>query len=239
MGDLQIPYQHAPSLNAIEAFCKDYRPDALILGGDFGEFEAVSDWDKGKRQIEGKRIQADFDACNKELDRIDKFAKFEEKIFIMGNHEDRVERFLDVNPVLEGALSVEKSLALKERGYRVIPFEQRDHKIGRLYITHGWRSQQYPARVYAHEAAGNIAVFHHHTALLHTTNNLGRSHACFVIPCLCQLNRDWLKGRPTHWVNGFGLLETMPSRNFNVYIVHISSTPQTAEFSWNGRVYRG
>ena len=44
------------------------------------------------------------------------------KILIFGNHEDRIDRFVDENPELDGSVSI-KDLHYKKYGWREIPYK--------------------------------------------------------------------------------------------------------------------
>jgi hypothetical protein len=43
------------------------------------------------------------------------------KVFLLGNHEDRIPRYVEANPMLKGTLSY-KSLELDRHGFKVVPF---------------------------------------------------------------------------------------------------------------------
>lgn len=114
----------------------------LVIIGDFLTMDSLSAWDKDKRKkMEGRRYQADID-CGKQalsmlLDGVpsDKL----DIIYTEGNHEERVSRYIDYHPELEGKLSVEKDLLydVREQGFKVtyVPYKQ-DWNYRGVSFTH-------------------------------------------------------------------------------------------------------
>lgn len=111
------------------------KPDVIIHLGDHWDMPSLCSYDKGKGQMEGRRYLADIKAGN---DSMDKFMapilkeqkrqrKNKEKIwkprlvFIMGNHEQRIERAIDDNIQLADLLGYH-DFNLLHYGWEVIPF---------------------------------------------------------------------------------------------------------------------
>jgi hypothetical protein len=111
------------------------RPDVIINAGDFADMESCSTYDKGMRSAEGKRVQHDIEAAIKGMEvllaPLRKLQVAQEKageevyrprmVMTLGNHENRLERHVNMNPELHGFLSVD-DLQYKEAGWEVIPF---------------------------------------------------------------------------------------------------------------------
>ncbi len=98
----------------------DYRPDVVVHLGDHWDFPSLSAHDKvGSKYFEGKRYLADVEAGNdgmgvllaqlKELQRKQKTDKHKvynpRMVFLMGNHENRLSRAINNNPMLEGLMT--------------------------------------------------------------------------------------------------------------------------------------
>lgn len=97
-------------------YIAEKRPDVVVHLGDHWDFPSLSSYDKGKRAFEGRRYKADVDAGNAAmallLDPIRKARGYDPEMhFLIGNHEQRMERTLDVEPWLEGLIGYE-NLAL-------------------------------------------------------------------------------------------------------------------------------
>ena len=89
------------------------KPDVIVHLGDHADFPSLSTWDKkGGRHMEGKRIMADFESANeawarlnapidKEIARLKKGKRKAwnpRRVITLGNHEDRVTRFVTRTP---------------------------------------------------------------------------------------------------------------------------------------------
>lgn len=103
-----------------------YRPDVVILGGDFADMPSLSTHDKaGSKYFEGKRYTKDVDVTKEAMqlllkplrDEQARLKRNKEKVYkprmvmLLGNHENRINRAINNNPMLEGLIST------KDLGY--------------------------------------------------------------------------------------------------------------------------
>jgi hypothetical protein len=103
---------------AAQAIVK-YKPDVLVLAGDYWDFPSLSRWnEKGSLAMEGQRIQADAAAGNEAIKMLlDPAFKEQERlirnkqkqwdlriVYTMGNHDERPERAVAADPRLEGVV---------------------------------------------------------------------------------------------------------------------------------------
>lgn len=111
------------------------RPDVVVNAGDFADFPSLSHWDIGKKAAEGKRVLADIAAVNKGMEillaplrklQAEQLAIGEEVysprlVMTLGNHCDRLTRYVESRPELDGFLSLD-SLNYEKFGWEVVPF---------------------------------------------------------------------------------------------------------------------
>lgn len=97
----------------------DLKPKKLICVGDFGDFQSLSSYDKGKKTHENKRYWRDVLSTNNALWRVEKpIADYNaqrvrnkkamylpERWFTEGNHEERIQRVVHDNAELDGVMS--------------------------------------------------------------------------------------------------------------------------------------
>src|SRR5690606_24766656 len=76
----------------------------------------------------------ELDVVDALLDQLDELGAVD-KLYIEGNHEDRLRRYLMKNPALHGVVSTERLLHLRERGWQFIPYKHHD-KRGAIHCTH-------------------------------------------------------------------------------------------------------
>jgi hypothetical protein len=129
---LVIPDSHAhPDHNndrydLLGQLVAELRPDVIIDIGDWWDMASLCTYDKGKRGFENRRysldISAGIDAQDRLLAPLKKLRrKAPRKIRCLGNHEHRINRVLETDPVLDGTISL-RDLQSKEYGFEEYPF---------------------------------------------------------------------------------------------------------------------
>ena len=129
---------------------KDYlgKDDYVVHLGDHWDFPSLSSY-SSRKEIEGQRVLEDIEAGNaamrlfwKTLKRMKNKPAFH---LLGGNHEDRLRRYCDDNPVLEGVLS---ESMMDRTGWDFHPYKE-VYNIGNSGV---WTShlfyQQYSGRPY-------------------------------------------------------------------------------------------
>jgi len=107
-----------------------FEPDTVVVIGDFIDCFAVSNYSKDPTRLLG--LQEEVAHATDLLDRI----TAKRKIYVCGNHEDRLQRYLaDKAPELMPFIDIPRLLGLNERGWEWVPYKQ-STKIGKLHITH-------------------------------------------------------------------------------------------------------
>lgn len=112
------------------------RPDTVIHLGDHWDMASLSDYDRGKRSFEGRRYKADIAAGNAGMDMfmapIRKAKHRPRLVFLIGNHEERIERVAERSPELEGVIGYD-DFNLKRHGWEVIGYRKPVDIDGILY----------------------------------------------------------------------------------------------------------
>lgn len=118
-----VPLEH---LEWAGRFIAEKRPDVIVCIGDFADMPSLSSYDKGKKSFEGRRYKADIDAAHVAMDRlmapIVKEPGYSPRLVMtLGNHEHRIVRATDNEPMLDGTIGLE-DLGYEHFGWEVIPF---------------------------------------------------------------------------------------------------------------------
>lgn len=125
--DCQIkPNSPTDHLVWIGKYIAEIKPDVIVNIGDFCDAPSLSYYDKGKRAMEGRRVQLDLDAANEaNILLTSQWRDIEgynpEMHLTLGNHENRITRYVECNPALDGFLSVD-NLNYKQTGWTVHEF---------------------------------------------------------------------------------------------------------------------
>jgi len=111
------------------------KPDRIVHLGDFADMESLSAYDKGKGSYEGRRYKADIEAAHRGMETLlgplreynqrrlaSKHALYRPPLDILyGNHEHRICRTVDEEPMLDGTIGLE-DLRYAEYGWTTHPF---------------------------------------------------------------------------------------------------------------------
>lgn len=133
--DTHLPFEDQAAFALMLKIIKHMKLDYLVILGDFLDCYSISDHDKSPARkwlfAEELEYANDFG-----LDEIDRALKPKcRKIFIEGNHEDRLCRKIQKDPSLYGLITIPDKLHLKKRGWEFVNY--RDFiKIGKLCLTH-------------------------------------------------------------------------------------------------------
>jgi hypothetical protein len=104
----------------------DVRPDVVINMGDQWDMPSLSSYDKGLRSFQGRTYQADIAAGLDFSDRLwtpvkARKKKLPRRVFLIGNHEQRIDRALELSPELQGTVAY-SDLELEKDYDEVVPY---------------------------------------------------------------------------------------------------------------------
>jgi len=140
IADLQCkPTESLEYLLWIGKYIADTKPDIIVNIGDHYDMPSLSSYDKGKASAEGRRFVDDLNAGNKGLELLN-LAMHKDptynprKVFCKGNHEHRIDRYVEDNPELIGVIGTEL-LPLEAYGWEVHDFLH-PVEIEDIYFVH-------------------------------------------------------------------------------------------------------
>ena len=226
LPDTQIPYHDKKTIKAVFSYIKDFKPDEVIQLGDFMDFDCISHWNAGNlRAIAGKTILDDYLVGNLLLDELQAVAPKAKITIISGNHDARVEKYIDANPQMEGMLEFEKALKFKERGINYVDFwgKGKIYKIGNASFIHGLYTGEHHAKKHVQQFGTNIFYGHLHDVQAHSLVHMGKDKSLVgqSLGCLCTYDQQYMKGKPSKWRQAFGIFYFLPNGNFTYYVVQI------------------
>lgn len=112
----------------IGKYAAEKRPDVIVHLGDHYDMPSLSSYDRGKGSAEGRRVAKDIAAGNEAFLRLSKHVRgvagYKPRlVYLLGNHEQRIERYVNDNPELAGTVGYHQFAAAGE-GWKVYPFLQ-------------------------------------------------------------------------------------------------------------------
>lgn len=239
LADIHLDQGSHNILKPVEKYMADEKFDYLIYLGDVLNLDCISQHNKDKlRKVEGKRILAEYDLANKMLDRHqDLVGKSCEVVYILGNHENRTERYIDANPSLEGMIEVSNGLRFKERGIKEIRCypDGEIYQINDLIFTHGSFTSSNPAKKHMEAYNSSIVFGHLHSPSMFTGVSYDKKNikTGYGLGCLCKYNQDYLQS-PTKWKQNFGVVYFPDNKHHQLYSVDINEGGFTSP---EGRYY--
>ncbi len=139
---------------------RPWKPHTVVHQGDLADFYAISSHSKDPGRAQGlrhelkvvKRLRADLDRLGAKR-----------KVFIEGNHEDRLRRYLEEKaPELFGMFDTDSLLGLSENGWQLVPYKGHA-KVGKLYVTHDTgNSGKYTTARALDAFQHSVVIGHHH-----------------------------------------------------------------------------
>ena len=215
-------------------FLEDFKPNILIDGGDHLDLSYISSFNKDKLLLlEGKRLKKDFDLLNAELAALRQSC--DRMLFLEGNHEERLRRAVEKQPLLQGMAELEANVNFKELAIEYYPLDKQPVKIGKLHFLHGTYTGIHHAKKHLLRYMGNVTYGHVHEFQSHyhgiplRNDEMGATS----IGILSSKSPDYLKGRPSHWQNGFAVIY-FGDGYFNQYNIIMTK----GKFIFNGKEYK-
>lgn len=222
LADIHAPYHDEQALSVALDYIEARKPDRVVLNGDCVDFYAASHWRKDPAR---SSLKHEIETACEVLERITESAGSAEKVYIEGNHEERLRALLWSRvPELDGVVTVPELLNLGALGWDYVSNSERLKKgeeayhLGKLAVLHGHEVKASVVavnipRIYYFKCHQNLLVAHHHQAQEFIAHKLDGSHdGAWSMGCLCHLHAEYMP--VTNWVHGFAVVESDEGGNF-------------------------
>jgi len=217
ISDVHLPFHNRIAVKITLDYLADYKPDLIILGGDIYDFLEASDFDKSPARI--TTLQDEFDDGREFIKAIDSICPNVD--FLIGNHEDRLQRLINRNPALFKlrSLDIARAAELPER-WRIHP-SQTHFKLGKLTALHGdikgVKSAVHPARTLFQKLKRSCVFGHFHRFGNHLdTNYDGEVRGGFANGHLSDVSRVTSWVTCPDWQEGFSTISLCEDGGFAV-----------------------
>lgn len=200
LTDHHFPYHDPIALRRSTEFTEAYKPHIVVIGGDLLDCHTIS-----KFRVRATRLhplQLEFDTARRYLERLrDVLPARTTVYYTLGNHEDRLEKYLDTKaPGLASLrnLTIQGQLACKDLGVQVYPYGEGPF-IGAMQFTHGTMVRKWggsSVRSLMEREGHSMAIGHsHRLAGIHIRRGskviLGVESGC-----LCRPKQGYMKHTP-------------------------------------------
>ena len=240
--DCHIPYHDQRAYDLMLKVAKDTKDlNEIVILGDYADFYAVNAHGKHPKYMHV--LVDEINQVRKELERLAKMFPKARRVFIQGNHEYRLERYIyDRAPDLFGVVDTPSILKLDELGYEFVPYKaNQKHAVmdSKLYARHEPIGGGVHAASSTVDKAGCSMVFGH----IHRIQQYrkvfidGADHMAASVGWLGDKDHPVMGYLKTHaqWQQGVGFVTVLDNGNFHLDICHIIDYTTVR----NGKVYKG
>jgi UDP-2,3-diacylglucosamine pyrophosphatase LpxH len=242
--DSHIPFHNRKAVSLMLEAAKNINVSEIVILGDLADFYCVSSHPKDPRVP--SLLTEEIKEVNLFLDLLDKEFPGSQKIYLSGNHEFRLERYLiDKAPALFGTTSTEYLLNLNKRiRWKFITYGPNQiHYVLGSYLGARHEPIGTSAKLTASKALCNLVFGHtHRIEESHIVALDGTNHVCFSVGWLGDKRFDqvfnYVKGHH-QWQLGFGIVYVDDkSRLFYHKKIHILENSGKLSCVVNGKVFK-
>ena len=198
VNDTQVPFQDYKTLRAVHAFWDDFQPDLEVYNGDIIDFYSISSFDKNPSRV--FKLQDELDNTYSWLYERAEANPDARRIFIEGNHEDRLRHFLwkdGSNLSSLRVLDFEELMRFKDLNMENLTYMSVLDFLG-FRVQHGWKasggSTPWPinvGRFMAQKEGSSGLCGHTHRASIYCWTTSRGSHSYVENGCLCRFDLEY------------------------------------------------
>lgn len=219
-GDVHLPYHSLSALTAYLQWLEPQNPETLLINGDLNDFHGLSRFEKNPK---ARNLAEERASTLQFFEVLRKMFPKARIIIKLGNHDERLEKYLNVKaPELLDLEEIEYENLFKLANYGIeLVGQKRIIRAGGLSIIHG---HEYPtpvigpvnaARGLFLRAKDSALVNHHHQVSEHTESTIkGEMITCWSLGCLCELHPAYAP--INKWSHGGAIVELDKDGNYEV-----------------------
>lgn len=235
LSDIHIPFQDNDTLSIVFDAMVDAQPSHVVLLGDVLDCYSISKFCKRPDRV--RNLQTEINIFYELMRELKKELPNTEFHYVLGNHENRLERLVLENPGLFGleALEPSKLFRLDELG---IFYHKTKVKLNNFIYYHGdcvRKDTSYSAKAefMDHKMNDGISGHTHRLGSYYTTYEQNPT-GWFENGCLCKMEPDYLNDPDkANWQQGFTIVDSFDGINQGTQILI-----NNHKFALNGKIYK-
>lgn len=240
--DCHIPYHDQRAYNLMIEVAKSVKDlNEIVILGDYADFYAINS--HGKHPKFGHVLMDEIGQVRKELERLATLFPKAKRVFIQGNHEYRLERYVqNMCPDLFGVVDTKSILCLDELGYEFVPYgPNQKYAIagGKLYARHEpIGGGQHAAASTVNKAGCSVIFGHIHRIQQHRKVFInGEDHLGASVGWLGDKDHEVMSYLKNHaqWQLGCAFVNTLDDGTFFLDTKHIINYTTMH----NGKLFKG
>lgn len=219
--DMHVPFHDKKWLDSLLQFAEINKPDTVFIMGDLVDFYAISRF--VKNPLRALKLQEEINVARNVLKRIKATCPTSKIVFIRGNHEARLQKYLwSTAQELSGldCLNVPELLGLKELG--MIYAEKGRYNFCGEVIKHGSvvrKFSAYTAKAETEKHGKSGTSGHTHRAGVYFQSDDSGDISWIETGCGCRLDQEYMEGEKPNWQQGWGWEITVNSKIVEKYFI--------------------
>lgn len=216
-SDIHIPFQDDGAVRSFIKYCKEKQPEVVVLNGDVLDMFMLSRFTKG----EGRNPLEEMTMCQEFLDSLRKVVPNTEIYYVIGNHENRLEKYVltkapELASLIEDVFTIIKTSDYRVRGCASVTFN--DNFVCKHGTLLGNKSGLSAIKE-MENAYMSGATGHTHRLCKYIARKSGRKFVWLETGCLCSLNPEYMIN--PNWQAGFAQLEFKNGKLYNSKVIEI------------------
>ena len=245
-GDTHYPHIDQRAEDAVLQFSRDWQPDTHLWIGDCLDLASISRFSTRSFMTQYQDPVIDsIRGFGQAINRVRKINPNSRLVWIFGNHDERLESFVEEYPAWRGIADDVRGL-IRQFGrcdaiddVEIIKLKDidDDFSIGKMHYHHGTKANIHCAASMVAEWEACITFGHTHTQQVFTKTTRGKFRQAYCIGHLSNRNaRGYVKGNSLRWVTGFAFMEhDKKTEQFTQHVIPIVN----GGFRYAGKTYQG
>lgn len=226
LSDLHTPYHDERALQLTLNYAMKNTFDTVVMS-EVPDFYSISSWCRDPKRVH--LLGEELDQCREAIRLVSELFKDRRKVYIAGNHDERLKRYIWKNaPALADlpGLNVADVLGLTEFGWEYYDNKERlmsglkPFSIGHLTFLHGhevkmgWGAVNV-AKILYERSRTNVIAGHFHRCQEWIVRTVRGDHeGSWLVGCLGDLNPEFMPHND--WIHGFADIHMDDDGDFEV-----------------------
>lgn len=216
-SDIHIPFQDNDAVESFIKYCKEKKPEVIVLNGDVLDMFMLSKFTKG----EGRNPLEEVTMCRELLASVRNACPNAEIYYVIGNHENRLEKYVltkapELASLIEDVFSIIKTEDFKIRGCASLTIN--DNFVCKHGTLLGNKSGLSAIKE-MENAYMSGATGHTHRLCKYIARKSGRKFVWIETGCLCDLNPEYMVN--PNWQAGFAELIFKDGKLYHSRVIEI------------------
>lgn len=218
-SDFHVPFQDEEAVNAFIGYCREVKPDVIVINGDLVDMYMLSKFAKG----EGRNPMSEIEEAREILSALADECADSDIYYVIGNHEQRLEKTIltkapELASLIEDVFSIFKLDKIAVYGCGTLTINDNFvFKHGTLLGNKsGLSAIKEMENAYLSGASG-----HTHRLAKYIARKAGRKFIWLETGCMCSMEPEYMLN--PNWQQGFAMIQFEDSKVKRAEVIEIEN----------------